>query len=207
MLPATIVAAAAVLIVGAVQFGTFDGGWNWSNWWLGLPRVFFSFFLGVVGYRLQAAGWLPVVKFPLLPLFLLVGAVLYVTPDAEFRVIYEFVVIMLVFPLVVWLCIVNEPQRGLKLYTLAGLISYPLYIIHGPVSNFVELVSYHLFGYDAFYADVAAWSPWFGLAMIAALIVLSWLLAVTYDGWARRWLTWLVDRLSPVRKPAQPRTT
>jgi hypothetical protein len=42
--------------------------------------------------------------------------------------------------------------------------------------------------------------------MIAALIALSWLLAVTYDGWARRGLTRLVDRVSPGREPAQPRT-
>jgi hypothetical protein len=39
--------------------------------------------------------------------------------------------------------------------------------------------------------------------MIGALIALSWLLAVSYDGWARRWLTRLADRVSPVRKPAQ----
>jgi peptidoglycan/LPS O-acetylase OafA/YrhL len=199
MLPATVVCAAALLVFGAVLFGTVDGGWKWSNGWLGLPRIFFAFFLGVIGYRLHAAGRLPVVKFPLAPLFLLVAAVLYVTPAAQFRVIYEMAVIFVVFPVVVWLCIVNEPQRAVKFYTLAGLISYPLYTIHGPVSTLVELVCYHVFGYDAFYADVTRWSPWLGLAMIAAVSALSWLLAVSYDVWARRWLTRLADRVSPVR--------
>ncbi len=208
-LPATMACAGAGLIVVASRFGSLDGGWLWPHWWVGLVRVFFSFSLGVVVYRMHAAGRLPTVKFPVLPLYVVVGAVLCMSPGAQFRTLYDLAAVFVVFPVVVWLCVVNEPHRGLRLYTLAGLMSYPIYTVHEPIIMFVKLFGYHQYGYDGFNARLAAWAPWSGLAMLAVVMPLSWLLAVTYDVWARRLLNRVADRagrasdiVPEIRQPA-----
>jgi len=193
LLRAVVVGAGALLVAAIVIHGSADGGESWDTWWFGPVRAFFSFFVGVIFYKLLEAGRLPVVKVPLLPLFAVVAVVLYVAPPTPWRALYDLGAILLLFPVLVWLCIVNEPRHGLRAYAVAGLISYPIYAIHAPFASALDAGIRRAFG-----GHVASWSPWIGLGMVAVLIALSWLLAETYDIWARRRLTAIVRSVFPL---------
>lgn len=199
LFPAVVICAGVGLVITAVQLGSLDGGWQWRGAWIGPVRVAFSFVLGVIMYKFHAAERLPVVKFPPPLLLVVVAAVLYVKPDAQYHAAYDLAAVLVVFPAVVWLCVVNEPRRGLRFYTVTGLVSYPLYTIHGPFILLVELAGHHVEGYDRFNAHAAALAPWSGLALLAVLLPLSWLLAVSYDIRARALLSRAARHLPRVR--------
>jgi peptidoglycan/LPS O-acetylase OafA/YrhL len=190
VMPAVVtLCAGVVLIITVIAHGSADCGWRLPLWWLGPIRACFSFFAGVIFFKLQSAGKLPVVQFWLLPIFLIVMAVLYLTPNAQWRALYDLGAIILLFPLVLWLCIVNEPRRGLRFYAFLGLISYPIYTIHLPVMTVISVTIQRLANGRA-----QAWSPWFGLGVVVMVVAISWLLATTYDPWARQKLARIADR-------------
>ena len=86
-------------VLTAVHFGNLDAGMTPSTLWGGLSRVSFSFFAGVLIYRLYESGARPVVpdtaRWALPALVILMFAI-----DAEgpFRVAYDLVLATLAFP-------------------------------------------------------------------------------------------------------------
>ena len=55
-----IVGVSAVLLVGTgFYYGSLIFGWGWPNILGGFPRVFFSFFLGIIIYKMRSEGRLP----------------------------------------------------------------------------------------------------------------------------------------------------
>jgi len=192
-MPAILTVSGAGVIATAFGQGLLQGGWVWTDWWVGLVRVTWSFFLGVLFYRLYSGGGLPKLRFPPILALAAVAVLMCISvPDGTPRALYDALCVVVLFPLLVWLCICNEPTRGVRIYAVLGLISYPLYVIHVPIRYLVERVVIRVVG-----GNPEDFAPWIGVLVIAGLVALSWVLAATYDIWARQRLGRLVGQRPP----------
>lgn len=187
----------AVLLCGAglayegfvhSPWGYLGAGWSFADggFWGGLARVCFSFGAGVLLSRLYR----PVAYRRGFWLSALVLVALLVMPrigDADtlwMNALYECVVVMLIFPVLLWLGASDstDSPRLRRLYTFLGELSYPLYIIHYP----------SIYLYIAWVRSneltVLQSLPW-ALALFFGNIVLAYLLLRIYDLPVRRWLS------------------
>ncbi len=137
------------------------GAPTWKTWWMALPRVFYSYVLGVWlgrkykdGMRTPGLPWwlaiaLPVVGIaivPSLPLSLTSGDLLFV---------------MLFLPAVMWLVAMSHPPQGMKApMEWLGTFSLPLYCVHLTVLVWMS--------------EVLGLASWVRFAAVAAAMVLAW---------------------------------
>ena len=124
-----VLTACAAVILGIVGFsaGALSGGWSGPTFWHGGARVAFSFSAGLLVYR---SGWVIPSKLGFGSLaFLLLLA--FLMPYAQGGWTREAAVVILYFPLLIALGAgVSLTPRSEKLCTLAGDLSYPLYMTH-----------------------------------------------------------------------------
>lgn len=172
------VTGAAMLAVGW-SHGDFEVGANLQTFWLGFPRVFFSFTLGLLVYRVHASGR-SVLRAPawlLSPLLLAVLAI----PEFKGQAAAELLAISLVFPLIV-LIGAGEPDRAGApgaLWRFSGEVSYPLYALHAPLWFLVSR------GLEIGDIEISlSVLPIFA----AGVVVGSWAALKLFDEPARRWL-------------------
>ena len=113
-------------------------GWTIDkvNFWGGFVRMLFPFSMGMLLARtltpqkVKGAFWICSVM--LVALF----AVPYIPSDGGISLnsLYEFVCIVLIFPLLVWLGACGTAEGGLShINKTLGELSYPLYIVHYPI--------------------------------------------------------------------------
>ena len=113
-------------------------GWTIDkvNFWGGFVRMLFPFSMGMLLARtltpqkVKGAFWICSVM--LVALF----AVPYIPSDGGISLnsLYEFVCIVLIFPLLVWLGACGTAEGGLsRINKTLGELSYPLYIVHYPI--------------------------------------------------------------------------
>lgn len=181
--PAIALLSAPVVAAAILVSGTVDGGWLWPEFWLGVARVLFSFFLGVLACRALERGSLPAIRCPAWSLPVLLAVLLWFAPPAAWRAAYDLACVFVAMPALLWLAICNEPRRAARPLALLGLVSYPLYAIHVPVETLVLTAADRLL-----HGRVTAFAPLSGLVAVAALFVAAWGLAVRVDPAARRWL-------------------
>jgi len=122
------------LIIVASRADGLHAGWAPGNFPGGAPRAIFGFFAGVLIQRLWPAGLRPA-SWPVLALAALTAlAALLVPVEIPFRAAFDVAVVVLVFPVcVAALAAANLPPQLGKIAAVAGLISYPLYVLHMPV--------------------------------------------------------------------------
>ena len=144
----TKILATFTLILGIVHAWFFVGdvsgydmiGVGWTidkvNFWGGFVRMLFPFSMGMLLARtltpqkVKGAFWICSVM--LVALF----AVPYIPSDGGISLnsLYEFVCIVLIFPLLVWLGACGTAEGGLShINKTLGELSYPLYIVHYPI--------------------------------------------------------------------------
>lgn len=181
----TLVVAAGALGLVACRFwyGTIDAGWELSQWPVMASRLAFSFFGGVLLFRLLGdrrrtrpwVAWLCVLG---------VGAALSSTLPEGTRAVGELACVLAGFPLVVWVACQNEPGRfGAHLFRLLGLVSYAVYVLHQPASTlFAKLIEH-----GAHMPPERVATPALAL-FISGLVVAAWLVDKYYDTPVRRWL-------------------
>ena len=173
-----IVAVSGIALIALCALGGGYGGAGWANIGWGLPRVCFSFFLGVlIGRRYgdkhvesPFAAVLPAIIIPLLFLPQLAGPAI------------ELALAMLAFPCIVLTGAVVEP-RNARIYLLLGAISYPLYAIHEPLLYFCWRIL--LF----FKVTPEHLAPAIGVAFAAMVFMLCLWLERYYDIPVRTYLT------------------
>jgi peptidoglycan/LPS O-acetylase OafA/YrhL len=168
----------ALLVVSAVCFvlagrhiGTVDLGMRNGEALLAIPRVMFSFFAGValrryahdaVRVRLGTTGVAVAVA--------VLIATFCFSEVVSWRLSGEFVVILLVFPLLL-LCSSNTVPgpRLAPLCRLAGNTSYPVYILQTPLGLFFAAIP-ELF----FHRKGMNWAPTYGIVEVVVVVVLAW---------------------------------
>lgn len=179
--------SALALAVWAWRTGGLNLGFQTFSFAAGVPRVAFSFFFGVVIYRLHAAGKLPRLK--LHPLWAVIGAVALLTfpPSGQFAWLWALLLVTVAFPalLVIGACS-REPRGKLAtVFSLSGRASYPLYAIHEPLVIGLLMAA-------KFWAwPVAVWEPTIGMVFPLALALVSIWIAKAYDAPMARWLSGL----------------
>ncbi|TRC95797.1 acyltransferase [Mesorhizobium sp. WSM4303] len=193
VLTVLIAVSLALLLVASIVAGTLDFGMTGKTIISGMPRVFFSFFLGVLlcrsmaryqgGLGLLRRGWWVEAA---IALTLVVFAI---APAGGARIAYDLACIIFIFPaLVVIGAIAPTAPRLSGLYGWLGRISYPIYIIHTPMLMIIAGAG------KAASIDPFAHHPWFGIVMAIAVIVIADIATRIYDEPLRRFLQRLMQR-------------
>lgn len=177
---------AALLVPTAFGFGRLDGGFAWSNFIAGFPRVTFGFFAGVWLYHLHLKRTLPAL--PPWAAYLALFAILAAPAQGLWRAGFDLAAALFLFPAVVALSANSQAKgAGLRASAFMGLVSYGVYVLHVPIWGWLQLV-----------LDALGLAPP-GLANVALTALLAgagaWALHWTYDAPLRRWLS---------RRPARP---
>jgi peptidoglycan/LPS O-acetylase OafA/YrhL len=136
--------ATAIILQGANDFGA-----NGDGWWLGIPRVLFSYGLGLFLARERQAGglfgrlqcrWTVAV---MLPVLAVVGLPLLPLPSA----VADLAITLVVIPACFTFAVNAElPERYEPVFSGLGLLSYPLYATHLPILTVVSMNAPHELG-------------------------------------------------------------
>ena len=175
-----------------------DVGWSNepSQAYLGMARVLLSFLIGVLILRLYRlkpgllAGRGRQIALALLLTVLLVTALHSPLPILRTNS-FLFVNLLVVFPAIVYLgAHINVPQAWVPLCVFLGDTSYPVYLLHVPISRLQEILFSRVFYSPRLSRPVVpAAASWLFIVLVAALsLTLSKLVVVFFDTPARRFL-------------------
>jgi peptidoglycan/LPS O-acetylase OafA/YrhL len=181
LVPAALLICAAGVVLADRIWQTLDVGYGPDQLWGGLARAGYSFFAGVVVYRLVGQRRVDSRIVPWL-LVAALGLVLAWRPSEDDTSLYELSAVLLGFPALVALSALFEPgPRVARLFSTVGRASWGVYILHEPVGRLLRETV------------MRNWSPTPGIE--AALVGAAFLTAVTALAWALdRWFE------APVRK-------
>lgn len=157
--------------------GDWGGGWNWASFAGGFARAGWSYGIGLLLYRLIAAGRL---RLPSLPALLPFGAaiVLLLAPKFQLGMPRIVVPLFLLLPLIVLLTAhARMTPAARQLASWFGGLSYPLYAMHPPLL----LAAAPLIG-----SHPQAASLWSVAGILIVLIAAS--VAHLYETPVRKWL-------------------
>jgi peptidoglycan/LPS O-acetylase OafA/YrhL len=177
--------AFAVLLIRAVRKADGIGEIGFANYWLfsfGYIRVAFSFLAGVLLFRLGVHKQISSV---VLGSTVVCGLLLMLLNDFATRgnVVYDLVCVLVIIPALVHLgARVEVSGRISDFCTWGGAISYPFYLIHGPVMNLVMSAANKAhFDYPLTLAAVALI-----VAGVASNLVLNFY-DIPLRGWLSKW--------------------
>lgn len=118
---------------GATGEGAMADGYQWQSIGAACLRVTYSFFAGVLVYRV----WSPsrrTLQVPPLALLVLLIAILVAHPSANYQTAFDLIVTIGIFPIIIWLgagCIVSGPTA--RIFAWLGLTSYAVYVLQWPL--------------------------------------------------------------------------
>jgi peptidoglycan/LPS O-acetylase OafA/YrhL len=142
---AGVVVVAGLLMLASLKLsGTVDVGSSAKYLGLAIPRILFSYTLGMLLFRVWKRGKLrfriPFLLSPVLLVFLLM------TPWCGGHVIrYDLLVIFLLFPLLLLASASsNPPARLTTVSLLLGRTSYAIYVLHFPLRELQFMALHHL---------------------------------------------------------------
>ncbi len=191
--------AALLLVTAVVDAGSLERGWSWDGFAVGAARVGFSFPLGVLLQRLYAAGRLPRWRVFArdVPGWGVVGAMLALlmlpSPGEAADMWRDLGIVMLVMPALL-AAGVHSKLAIARLADWLGEVSYPLYMLHGPVLALLVGLALRR-GYAA--DMIPLWYRQIGMLLV---VLACAPVARRFDTPLRRWLT---GRLAP-RRPVLP---
>jgi peptidoglycan/LPS O-acetylase OafA/YrhL len=183
-LVAVIVVCAVGLALSVAYWGTVSGlGASWPRFIGGVFRVAYSFFLGVLFFRIHQR-----VSVPSLPTWLLLiglPAILFL----PLPVFAELLVVLFVLPCFVLLGSRTEPKGVVAILSRKlGLASYAVYTVHNRLYRLTYAAALQLLA-----VDLQLYRPWVGILFMVLLVAGCLLLNRYYDAPARRWLTRLLS--------------
>ena len=189
-----VVGISGLVLIGAdAWYGNLDLGSNWPTFWVGFPRVGYSFFLGVLLSRLlrRRASMLRVSPW----LVLLAVAVTLSAYPGAWRWAYDLGCVLIILPLLVWAAALVEPAGASRvIFTGLGAASYPMYTIHVPLLTIAA---------KKFGPDMSVLGPAFGGIFVVAMVV-GGILLDRVDRVVRAYLTRISANRSEAPKLADP---
>lgn len=127
-----VVASGLLLAAYGLTHHGIDGGMLRKNIAVGFLRVLFSFFGGVLLYRFRPSREIQSSWMSLALVLMAGGLVCLPIPEALLGP-YTVLVVLIAFPVIVWFSVLFEPRDSLaKMMTGSGLVSYAVYVLHGP---------------------------------------------------------------------------
>lgn len=167
----------AILTGVAVWRGDLATGWGYSTFWIGVVRMMFPFFAGLLLYR---SGLLIRIPAAYLICSLLLVA-LFFFPTYSFNGWYEAASIIIAFPLIVAMGAGGTISgRWAQICNFAGIISYPIYIVHYPFM-YIYMEWIHLKPDPGTIIMV-------GIVLLFFFIGLAYVVLKRYDEPVRNWL-------------------
>lgn len=131
------VIAAIMMSYGGFLHGSWDLGWGWAHAEYGLARTVFGFAVGMLAFRMGVGVNRRTTLWTLGPMLVLAVTLAVPVPDNA-RVLISLIVAIIGFPILLWIAAGMEPPKSLRASaTLAGDISYPIYILHYPIMGLV----------------------------------------------------------------------
>jgi peptidoglycan/LPS O-acetylase OafA/YrhL len=183
-----VIASGAFLIHYTITGPTGDliGGWSLepTQFKIGLTRLMFPFFAGLLLSRVVK---IRLISHAFLWCSLLLIAVLCfprLGDDASLwkNGIYESIVVILIFPMIVYLGASGQVKGHTeKLCKFLGDISYPIYITHYPI-----IYIYTAWVFDNKKHLSSAWP--YSLLVLFSSVLLAWICLKFYDEPIRKWL-------------------
>lgn len=181
-----------ILALADNAYGSLSMGWTWPTFGVGVARVMFSFFAGVLVFRVTD-GWARLRAYAWAPCILLPALLGFPAQEGAARVAYDFLCITIGFPLIIACAArMGVPSRWRPLASFFGDASYALYAIHWPLLGLLVLT---LAKFGKIPPEAVS-GPEAGL-VVAGLVITAWLAARLYDAPARRWLGDLGSRRLP----------
>lgn len=120
--------SAALLLFFILQHGNADIGATWGTYLGGVSRVTFGFFAGVLIWRFR-----PTQNWPAWTALFAASALIGVMLIDNSGPIFDFFVVIFVFPVIVTMASATNVGNGNYLLRVIGDISYPLYVVHVPI--------------------------------------------------------------------------
>jgi peptidoglycan/LPS O-acetylase OafA/YrhL len=182
MLILLVLCAAAILVADSVH--GLGGPFEWSSIGSGATQALFSFFAGVLVYRIWLESpYRPELPTGLFPAVLLISFAIIV-PDSV-RPGYQLGLVLVAFPLFIYAAACNNPKGPLRaVYSSLGGASYAIYAIHLPVFHLVERGWIHWTG-----REMPLVEPLWGIAFLIAIFLIALFLDRVYDIPIRIWLS------------------
>ncbi len=162
-----------------------DAGWMFNTFWAALARVGYSFFLGVLLFRVYRKGVWPrlagrTARVAMMALCAAVCLVAAIHVPLQHARVFGYLMATLVFPCLVLVgaaCQLSLPWQ--PLCNFLGDLSYPLYILHAPPLYLIVLIAHF---------HHALLTQLFSLALLVVLIPAAWWLGKYFDLPVRRQL-------------------
>ena len=176
----------AGLAMVAVTNNSLDVGWSIAGIFHALPRVVYSFFVGVVIFRFRENFQFNCPTYYLGALLILSGFFLSVERSIElpWGGLFEFGVVVLFFPMLLVVSINTRlPTWADSLAWLLGGISYSVYLWQTPL-----LIGYSALPQVFLGQKIAEFIPWAGMAFFPSIFLASYLTWVYFELPAQKWL-------------------
>ncbi|GBQ81351.1 putative acyltransferase [Gluconacetobacter johannae DSM 13595] len=180
------------LVASAFATGSLNSGLSWVGAPVALSRVTFSFFLGILLWRVRRGSSKIGAPIPLI--ILAIGLMIDTTLLP--RAVIDLLEVFLLFPSVILLGASTQPtEGGIALFNGLGSISYALYAVHEPLLQLTSSVVHNVL-----HVPVRAVPHWACMILLAGLLVIAWVLN-DLDVTLRGHLDRLIRGLT--RRPAQ----
>ncbi|MGO7674973.1 acyltransferase family protein [Rhizobium ruizarguesonis] len=180
---------AGITMCGALVGGNLDIGHQPGYFIFGFSRVLFSFSLGICLYRLYDIQNPTTANNGNIVGLFLCGCLIFITGISASTFFgfpyFDFLICLAVFPAIVWLAM-RTRQTGLVelLFRWLGRLSYPIYILHGPIFSLLQSLRQKGFDLPA--------SPASGMVVVIAIFIAAGIVAIRFDEPARKKLKMMV---------------
>lgn len=185
VLIALTLAFACLLAVCVGTYGTINSGPAWGSIASGFCRAGFGFFAGVLVYRLAGTPRRPASRTSHWAWFLVavpwIVSLIPVFPG--YNVFVELGIVCFIGPILIhYAQALQPPKHATKTFVALGGASYAIYMIHFPVYEFMQRVSWH------FPVLERAWAPWSGMVILVAVVAMGFAAERWFDRPVRGWM-------------------
>ncbi|MBB4192558.1 peptidoglycan/LPS O-acetylase OafA/YrhL [Rhizobium aethiopicum] len=186
--------AACITTYGAWVGGNFDIGHQAGYFAFGFSRVLFSFSLGICLYRLYDIRKPNTVKDGNITGLLICGCLILITniPAIIFFGFpyFDLSICLVIFPAIVWIAMrTTQTGRVELIFGWLGRLSYPIYILHGPIFSLLHGLRQQGFNLPA--------SPAAGMIVVIAIFILAGVITTRFDEPVRKKLRMMVSPNPP----------